>query len=369
MNTLSSRRSSGAQLPLAGRTSLLLFCMSAVLAVGSFSGAFSPSLAWAAEPNPALSPPVHVAEELTKRTYACAIDAASGRVWCGTSFGLVSRGLVSEQGTNAAPKTGAPEAPLSASAVLLPDSVSSLAIAERQLYAAAGAAGLQIFSMNDPAHPEPSGSWTTPSNVIGVDVDRAHVFVALGAGGWAILARTRGGGLRELCRVETEGYVRQVLPLGVSGDALVAVAEGSAGFSIWRFSDPRRPVRVAGVSDTGGEVRQLARNDTEPLLAIANGRAGLSVFRVNYGATPTLAPLAATGTPDLSHGVTWAGAHLLAAVGSAGLLHSNARLDPVRARDLEGSANKVIVHQGQAYIAVDHAGLVVLPLRNVTRTP
>lgn len=316
----------------------------------------------------------HVAEELTKRTYACAIAAHQEpgaepreRVWCGTSFGLVPRPVTDEPMTKQAPDLAA--SPLSTEAVLLPDSVSALRIVDKQIFAAAGAGGLLVFAIDDPRQPRQVGAWRSASNVIGVDVDRAHVFVALGGGGWAILGRTRGGGLRELTRVDTAGYVRQVLPLGVAGDALVAVAEGSAGLSVWRFTDPRRPERVLWQKDTGGQVRHLALHEEEPLLAIANGRGGLLVARLALGAEPKIVILASGVTPDLTHGVCWAGSHLLAAAGSAGLLHSNARLDAIRVHDLEGSANKVFVHRGRAFVAVDHAGLVILPVHELTRAP
>ena len=318
---------------------------------------------------PKAAAPIHVAEELTKRTYACAVaqhqelDAAPREhLWCGTSFGLVSRQIPKDPvGEEPVPP------PLSTEAVLLPDSVSSLKVVDAQIYAASGAGGLLVFAIDGPGLPRQIGAWGSASNVIGVDVDRAHVFVALGAGGWAILGRTRGGGLRELIRVGTEGYVRQVLPLNVPGDALVAVAEGSAGVSVWRFSDPRRPERVMGIEDTGGQARHLAMHDEEPLLAIANGRAGLMVARLALGAEPALVTLASSATSDLAHGVCWAGSYLLAAAGSGGLLVSNARLDAIRAHTLEGSANKVFVHRGNAFIAVDHAGLAVVPVHEVTR--
>ncbi len=306
----------------------------------------------------------HVAEELTKRTYACAVAKGQQRIWCGTSFGLVPRPLSMPQ--EAPANSELPGAALSAGAVLLPDSVVSVVIAEDQLFAAAGGAGLQTYSLAGAGEAAKVSEWSAPGNVVGVDVDRAHVFASLGAGGWAVLARTRGGGLRELSRIETQGYVRQVLPLTVPGDALVAVAEGSAGLSLWRVRDPRRPERVVALDDLGGEVRHMALHEAEPLLALATGRAGLAVVRMGFGPKPKLVLSAAKETQDMTHGVSWAGGHLLAAAGSAGLLHSNARLDPLRGRKLEGSANKVFTHQGQVYVAIDHAGLASLPLRDVT---
>jgi hypothetical protein len=308
--------------------------------------------------------------ELRGRTYECALagpldpgnapGSDQGRVaWCATSFGLVPRAVPGDP-----PPTALP------AAVPLPDSAVGVALEGDVLLAAGGNGGLHGFRLGADRALTPLFRHTTPWAVVGVGLRGGRAFVAEGSGGWEVLEITSGGRVQARAYVDTTGYVRQVLALG---GELVAVAEGSAGVSLWEVRDASQP-RLLERLALGGEVRTLAWNATRGRLAAGVERAGVVLLGLAGDKLERQGPAPVVALADHLHGAVWHGDVLLAAAGSLGLVALDLA-DPMQPSELArlktlGSANRVLLVPGppagpledrapraHALVAVDFAGM------------
>jgi hypothetical protein len=243
----------------------------------------------------------------------------------------------------------------------VPGSAVAVTLRGPQAWIAAGPVGLVVADVSDPRRLRAIGALDTPGAVHGVALSGDTAWLADGTMGLAVVDVADPTRPAEIGRVETGDTARDV---AIDGTVLWT-AEGRDGVRAFDVSDARRPRALGTVAFPTGDARRLAVAGGR--VFVAAGAAGVAEIGLVDG-RPTRISLLKTG--DLARGVAPLGErHLVVADGIAGItvvdVSDAARpRTVVRAREAEGSANRVAVLGSRAYVAHDYAGVAVYDLSN-----
>ncbi len=126
------------------------------------------------------------------------------------------------------------------------------------LYAAAHAAGLEVFDISDPVLPQSLGFVTELENAWDLALGAAHAFVADGSGGLAVLDTSDPAQPSHLYSLPTVGGA---LDVELAGD-LALVACGSGGVEIFDVSDPTAAFWLGNYDSSGLAATVAVSGDT-----------------------------------------------------------------------------------------------------------
>lgn len=203
------------------------------------------------------------------------------------------------------------------------------------------------------------GSWNSPGNAAGVEVDGDHVFLADQAAGVQILDVRDPEHPQLLGTYNTTG---SAWGMDAEGD-WVFVADGAAGLLALNVTDPTAPV-AGGVYDSPGTA--YAVEVAGDLAYVADGVGGLRVVFVKYPLAPYTVGSAVTGGTaydvDVDGDIAWVAAN------DAGLVAVNitnpAAPVVVGTLNTAGTAAAVTVDGDWAYVADGLNGLLVVNVAN-----
>jgi len=215
---------------------------------------------------------------------------------------------------------------------------------------------LVTIDTSDPSRPVELGRLAFAATAQAVTLDGDRAWVAAGSHG-ALLVDLADPELPQLIgRVNLDGNVRHVLPLG---ENLILVAEDREGLSVQDLSEFERPRRRISLS-TRDRVRRLARH--EGLIATAEGKGGVRLFDFSKPTVPR--ELATIDTEGSAVDLILRDETLWVAAGKRGLLQfdiSNPRrpelvaeLAPLR------SAQGLLAREEQILVACGDAGIQIV---------
>ena len=154
-------------------------------------------------------------------------------------------------------------------------------------YVAAGATGLQIVDLSDPASPFIAASLDTTGNANDVRVEAGLVYLADGSEGLRVVRVTDPSNPVLVGTVDTAGTATD---LALEG-SLVFVADGASGLAVIDASDPAAPA-LRGTVDTPGNARGVDADGDFAVVADATG--GVHVIDVSDPDNPSLVGSTAT---------------------------------------------------------------------------
>lgn len=234
--------------------------------------------------------------------------------------------------------------------------IETLDVASRGSLAVLARTGsLVTIDTSDPTQPVELGRLAFPGTAQSITLDGDRALVAAGNYGILIVDLVDPLEPRLIGRVNLDGSVRHVLPLG---EDLLLVAEDREGVSLQDLSDPERPQRRVSISSRD-KVRRLARSGT--LIATAEGPAGVRLFDFSSARAPS--ELAQIDTRLSAVDLILDGETLWVAAGKRGLLQYDvsrpqsprliAELPPLR------SAQALLLRDGQILVACGDAGIQI----------
>lgn len=153
-------------------------------------------------------------------------------------------------------------APLAVSQVSIPGYANNVEVAGAYAYVAAGASGLQVVSVSNPAVPAVVGSRDTSGTAIDVRLSGRYAYVADGASGLQIIDIINPLAPVIVGNVDTPGTAQDV----AVADNLVYIADGSGGLQIVNAANPTAPIIVGSVN-TGAQTRGVDVSGTRVVVA------------------------------------------------------------------------------------------------------
>jgi hypothetical protein len=229
-------------------------------------------------------------------------------------------------------------------------------------YVANGTVGLLVFDVSDPLTPAQIGSYDTPGEALRVDVDGDYCYIAdRSAGGLVILDVTDPTTPTLAGSILLPGDTWSVV---VDGD-LAYVGVASAGLTIVDVSDPTAPAQLGTVDP--GTVRQFWVSGD---ILYAAGFSLVHEIDVSNPNSPVL--IESWDNRGTCSDVVVAGEHAFVADGAAGLQILQVRRviksppAPVGAVDFPGAAFALAIAGDHAFVASTTAGLQVIDISDPT---
>jgi hypothetical protein len=174
------------------------------------------------------------------------------------------------------PVTVAVFSPIGLSFLPIPGQANGVDVAGPVAYLAAGAAGLQVVDVSDPAAPHIIGSLDTPGNGNGVKARGDFAYLADGPSGLAVINVSDPKAPVLAGSVDTPGTATRVVLSG----ATAFVADGDQGLQAIDISNPAQPKIIAAL-DTPGFAHGLAVDDARKLAVVADGPSGIQVVDIS----------------------------------------------------------------------------------------
>jgi hypothetical protein len=212
----------------------------------------------------------------------CNFGQPDGRVF-GSSNGGCTITITNSGFTATATGTVTNFTPTALGSVAIPGYANNVDANGGFAYVAAGANGLTVVNVNNPAAPVIVGSLDTPGNANDVRIIGNRAYVADGASGLRIIDVTNPAAPAALGFLDTPGEANDVI---VSGN-FAYVADGVAGVQIINISNPASPQLVRTV-DTPGTARGVDIEGTTVVVADDAPAAGLRVIDVSNPSAATI---------------------------------------------------------------------------------
>lgn len=209
----------------------------------------------------------------------CNFGAIAGRVF-GASDGACTITVTNSGFTGASSGVVRTFTPLAVSQIAIPGYANNVEVAGAYAYVAAGAAGLQVVNVANPAAPVIAGSRDTSGTAIDVRLGGRYAYVADGASGLQIIDVIAPTAPVIAGTVDTPGTAQDV----AVADNLVYIADGSAGLQIVNAANPAAPIIVGSLS-TGSTTRGV---DVSGTRAVVADDAAVRIVDVSNPAAPVL---------------------------------------------------------------------------------
>lgn len=242
----------------------------------------------------------------------------------------------------------------------LPGAIDSLCAGPGMVYAACGAAGVQIVNAADSLAPRHVGTYDTSGHAASVALRGTRLFVADGPAGLRILDVSTPASPSVLGAYHTEGPATAV---AVGTNDLAYVLDGDNGLLILDVSTPAQPV-LQGQYDRLGFGRALALGGAG--LCAVDGDSGFSIFNVTSPASP--ARLSRIRLPAAGRAVAATGPFAYVADGPIGLLvldlSEPATPFLIATNSTPGETADVAIQGSTAYVAKGFDGLAVVDITN-----
>jgi len=243
-----------------------------------------------------------------------------------------------------------------AAGAVLDDLVRGVAVSGALAYVAAGADGLRVVDISDPASPAAIGAWDSSGIAEGVAVAGGVAYLADGPFGLRVLDVKNPAAPVEMSHAFEMNYVYDVALSGGYG----YLAAGGAGLLVVDISTPACPVEMGGY-DTPGNARAVAVLDNRAY--VADERYGLQILDVADPLHPQLLGSLQTYGWAFDVAVSGSTAYLAAAFGGLCIVDV---LDPAHPREFDtlswaqSHAASLAVGGGRVYIADRKNGLRVI---------
>jgi len=192
----------------------------------------------------------------------------------------------------------------------LPHNVQDIALSGKYAYVAAGAGGLRVLDISDPARLVEIGSWASPGFARGVAVSGSYAYLADGPFGLRIIDVSNPAQPREAA---SAFVLQNACKVRVDGQYAYVAAAG-AGLLTVDVSNPAQPAERA-TARVGGYAYDLAVGDGYAY--VAAGWEGLQVLNVADPTRP--APAAGLKLPGWAFGIALAKGHAFVADSLKGL--------------------------------------------------
>jgi hypothetical protein len=238
-----------------------------------------------------------------------------------------------------------------------PIEIHTLDVASRgSLVVLARTGSLVTTDTSDPSRPVELGRLAFGATAQAITLDGDRAWVATGSHGVLLVDLADPEAPQLIGRVNLDGNVRHVLPLG---EDLILVAEDREGLSVQDLSELERPRRRISISSRD-RVRRLARHGG--LIATAEGKAGVRLFDFSKPSAPR--ELAKIDTEAAAVDLILREETLWVAAGKRGLLQYDvsdprspelvAELAPLR------SAQGLLARNEQILVACGVAGIQIV---------
>jgi hypothetical protein len=215
--------------------------------------------------------------------------------------------------------------------------------------------GLYIINIQDPAHPQPAGSYYSQGTAYGVFLAYPLAYVADGSKGVAVLDIGNPVNPQLMGRAYTPGTVMDVWTEG----KFVYAADGADGLVIIKADSPTSPVAV-GRYNTPGTAQAVCVKDN--IAYVADADHGLCLINVQDQAHPAL--ISSVDTPGDACDVAVEAGYAFLADGPGDLavvdVHNPQKPVLIAHVEVPGTVREVYLKDGKVYLASGDAGLQIL---------
>jgi hypothetical protein len=172
--------------------------------------------------------------------------------------------------------------PLPLSQISIPGYANNVAVANGYAYIAAGASGLQVVNVSNPASPVIVAARDTAGNANDVRIAGDFAYVADGTNGLVVVGIATPTSPVIVGSVSTGG---EAMDVWISGSHAY-IANGSAGLAIVNVTNPASPIVVSTIA-TGGIARGVAFKDNVAVV-VSDSTNTLRTYNVTNPSAPTL---------------------------------------------------------------------------------
>jgi hypothetical protein len=177
-----------------------------------------------------------------------------------------------------------PAAPVIVASLDTPGNANDVRVIGNRAYVADGSAGLRIIDVTNPAVPAPLGFYDTPGEANDVIVSGNYAYVADGVAGVQIINISNPSAPELVRTVDTPGTARGV---DVEGNTLVVADDSpAAGLRVINVANPATASIVGNAAVTGGAAIDVDMSNGYAVVAAYTG--GTQIFDVRVPTAPAL---------------------------------------------------------------------------------